>query len=234
MFALVTKILQTEEFQFNVKRRKGIYTFLNPVSYLDALENKELFEQFDGIFADGSILVAAIHALYGKKVKRYSFDMTSVAPKLFESADVNENSVYIVASQQEQVVRAVQVLRERYRKIRFVRLRNGYFKDKQEWEKEISRIVNVQPDYLIVGMGVVRQERFLLAARNAGFRGVGFTCGGFIHQTASNEIDYYPAWINRLNLRFLYRMYREPHTRMRYLKAGIVFPIKFLLERLKG
>jgi N-acetylglucosaminyldiphosphoundecaprenol N-acetyl-beta-D-mannosaminyltransferase len=83
-------------------------------------------------------------------------------------------------------------------------------------------------------MGVVRQERFLLAARNAGFRGVGFTCGGFIHQTARDEIDYYPAWINRWNLRFLYRMYREPHTRMRYLKAGIVFPIKFLLERLNG
>ena len=57
---LVNHILQTEKWTspelFETKNR--IYTFLNPVSYLIALENKSLFEQFDGIFADGSLLVS--------------------------------------------------------------------------------------------------------------------------------------------------------------------------------
>ena len=49
-----------------------------------------------------------------------------------------------------------------------------------------------------------------------------------------NEINYYPKWIDKYNLRFLYRMYKEPHTRMRYLKAGIIFPLRFVWERLTG
>ena len=52
---LVNHILQTEKWTspelFETKNR--IYTFLNPVSYLIALENKSLFEQIDGIFSDG-------------------------------------------------------------------------------------------------------------------------------------------------------------------------------------
>lgn len=55
---LVNHILQTEKWTspelFETKNR--IYTFLNPVSYLIALENKSLFEQFDGIFVSSQKL----------------------------------------------------------------------------------------------------------------------------------------------------------------------------------
>ena len=80
---LVTYILQTEKWTFPelFETKNRIYTFLNPVSYLIALENKSLFEQFDGIFADGSLLVSAIRLVYGKRVTRRSFDMTSLAPE---------------------------------------------------------------------------------------------------------------------------------------------------------
>ena len=48
--ALVFKIIDTELTSLSLCR---IYTFLNPVSYLIARKNKGLFNQFDGIFADG-------------------------------------------------------------------------------------------------------------------------------------------------------------------------------------
>ena len=56
---LVKKIIITDGNSFNdlLEDKGKVYTFLNPVSYLTALENKELFASFDGIFADGSILV---------------------------------------------------------------------------------------------------------------------------------------------------------------------------------
>ena len=57
------------------------------------------------------------------------------------------------------------------------------------------------------------QEQFLIKVKRIGYQGIGFTCGGFIHQTSKNEIDYYPAWIDKINLRFIYRMYKEKHTR---------------------
>ena len=211
-----------------------IYTFLNPVSYLTAMEHKEVFARFDGIFADGSILVAAIKTLYGKAVERRSFDMTSLAPELFSFAERQGKTVYIVASRQEQVERAIGIFKERWPGLKFADHRNGYFSSESEMDEEAAKIVAAAPDFLIVGMGMLAQERFLLRVRDAGFRGIGFTCGGFIHKTARNEIDYYPGWVDRMNLRFLYRMYREKHTRKRYMQAALLFPARFLYERLFG
>lgn len=234
--ALIDKIIETETLTFNeVFECKGrIYTFLNPVSYLDALERKDLFCQFDGIWADGSLLVAAINLLYGKKVIRRSFDMTSIAPKLLDYAEKHGKTIYIVASQEEEVKKAVGILLERNPQLIFVGYRNGYFSSDGDIQKEVQYIVNLNPDFLIVGMGAVKQEQFLQMIKEASFKGVGFTCGGFIHQTAKGEMDFYPDWVNRLNIRFIYRMIKEGHTRKRYIKAAILFPAKFIFERFWG
>lgn len=231
---LVQKIISIETSLLdNLFQKEGkIYTFLNPVSYLTALDNKELFGRFDGIFADGSILVAAIHLVYRKRVTRRSFDMTSLAPKLLAYAETNGKSVYIVASRQEQVEKAVGIFTERYPKLNIVGYRNGYFASEKEQDEEARHIVGVNPDFLIVGMGVLMQERFLLKVKDSGYKGIGFTCGGFIHQTAKDEIDYYPAWADKLNLRFVYRMLKEKHTRKRYMQAAFSFPVRFIFERI--
>lgn len=217
-----------------MKVQGKVYTFLNPVSYLTAMDHKEVFVRFDGIFADGSILVAAIRMLYGKSVERRSFDMTSLAPELFSFAEREGKTVYVVASEQRQVEKAVGVFRQRWPGMVFAGYRNGYFSSEAEQDEEAKRIVEAAPDFLIVGMGALAQERFLLKVKDAGFKGIGFTCGGFIHQTAQDEIDYYPAWADRMNMRFVYRMYKEKHTRKRYLQAALLFPARFICERIFG
>ena len=233
---LVSSICSTNQYRLEqIFETKGkVYTYLNPVSYLTALGNKELFGKMDGIFADGGLLVKAIKMLYGKQVTRRSFDMTSMAPELFEYAEERGKTIYIVASKQEQVEKAVEIFRERYPKVKFAGYRNGYFSSEEEMDNEAKHICEVNPDFLIVGMGALMQEKFLLKVKNAGLQGVGFTCGGFIHQTSKNEIDYYPAWVDKTNLRFVYRMWKEPHTRKRYLMAGLLFPARFIAERIFG
>ena len=236
MSILVSKIISTEFFSVDqIFENKGkVYTYLNPVSYLTALENKKLFSQMDGIFADGGLLVKAIKLVYGKQVTRRSFDMTSMAPELFAYAAEHGKTVYIVASKQEQVEEAVEIFRERYPKVKFAGYRNGYFASEEEMAQEARQVTELNPDFLIVGMGALMQEKFLLKVKHAGYQGIGFTCGGFIHQTSKNEIDYYPAWVDKTNLRFAYRMWKEPHTRKRYLMAGLLFPTKFIAERIFG
>ncbi len=236
MSILVSKIISTEFFSVDqIFENKGkVYTYLNPVSYLTALENKKLFSQMDGIFADGGLLVKAIKLVYGKQVTRRSFDMTSMAPELFAYAAEHGKTVYIVASKQEQVEEAVEIFRERYPKVKFAGYRNGYFASEEEMAQEARQVTELNPDFLIVGMGALMQEKFLLKVKHAGYQGIGFTCGGFIHQTSKNEIDYYPAWVDKTNLRFAYRMWKEPHTRKRYLMAGLLFPAKFIAERIFG
>lgn len=236
MSILVSKILSTESSSVNqIFENKGkVYTYLNPVSYLTAIDSKELFSQMDGIFADGGLLVKAIKLMYGKQVTRRSFDMTSMAPELFAYAAKYGKTIYIVASKQEQVEKAVEIFRERYPKVKFTGYRNGYFANEEEMNQEARHITKLNPDFLIVGMGALMQEKFLLKVKRAGYQGIGFTCGGFIHQTSKNEIDYYPAWVDKTNLRFVYRMWKEPHTRKRYLMAGLLFPARFIAERIFG
>ena len=217
-----------------MERRGCLYSFLNPVSYLAATNYTSLFQKIDGIFADGSLLVIAIRLLYGKTVARRSFDMTSTAPELFSYAEKNEKTICIVASEQEELEKAIEIFGERYPELKFVGCRNGYFSSEEEMDAEAKNICLQNPDYLIVGMGVMAQEKFLIKVKEAGYKGIGFTCGGFIHQTALNggKADYYPKIVNKMNIRFLYRMYKEPHTRKRYLKAALIFPLKFAWDRI--
>lgn len=77
---LVNKILSTEMFSVHqIFETKGkVYTYLNPVSYLTALDNKKLFGKMDGIFADGGLLVKAIKLVYGKQVTRRCVSVKAV------------------------------------------------------------------------------------------------------------------------------------------------------------
>lgn len=231
--ALVEKIVETEGLGdrgfLDVKGR--IYTFLNPVSYLQAMAHQELFSGFDGIFADGSLLVAAIRIVYGKRVTRRSCDMTSIGRQLLEISSQTGRSIYYVASKQDEVEESVAMFKQSFPNVQIIGFRNGYFANEKEMDVEAQHIVQLNPDYLVVGMGAVKQEEFLMRLKNAGYHGVGLTCGGFIHQTAHKDIDYYPKWADRFNVRFLYRMWKEPYTIRRYLKATFLFPCCFIWER---
>lgn len=234
--SLVHKIVSTNQISFFdlLEDKKRIYTFLNPVSYLEAIKHRELFDAFDGIFADGSILVAAIQCLYGKTVTRRSFDMTSLAPIVFKFAEEKGKSIYIIASKSGEINKAVKIFEQKWPLLKIVGFRNGYFSSEEEMDKVIEQIRELKPDFLIVGMGIVMQETFLVKVKKANVDCIGFTCGGFVHQTAYNEIQYYPKWIDWMNLRFLYRMYKEKHTRKRYVQAAFLFPVRFIYERFFG
>lgn len=233
--ALIQKIIATNPCITEMFEDKGkIYTFLNPVSYLDALDNRALFSNFDGIFVDGKFLVLAIKLFYWRTIKRRSFDMTSIAPELFRYSEVHGKSIYIVAGKQYEVERAVAIFGKHYPKLNFAGYRNGYFNGEQEIDAEIQKIVALNPDYVVCGMGIIRQENFLSRLKSAGFKGVAFTCGGFISQTSMAEITYYPRFFDLFNLRFLYRMFKEKHTRKRYFLAFFGFPFQFIKEKILG
>lgn len=161
--------------------------------------------------------------------------MVGYFPQLFEYVDSQKKTICVVGSTQEQMERAVEKFSVKYKNIVWSHCRNGFFADEYEMEDYAKIIAREQPDFLICGLGSILQERFLLMCKDAGYQGVGFSCGGFIRQIAEHDQEkYYPDWINRMNLRFLYRMYKEPHTRKRYAIAGLVFPARFVWERIFG
>ena len=196
----------------NKNNNKMITTFLNPFSYLLARSNKDQLSHFN-INIDGGLLVILLN-LFGFKYKRKSFDMTSLAPVVFNDAIKNNKSLYFIGSKPKVIDLAIKNIQDQFPKLNICGYRDGYIID-NEIVVVLDTINSLQADYVICGMGTPLQEQFLIDLKNSGWTGKGYTCGGFLHQTAAG-IRYYPNWVNTLGLRAFFRMYDEPKLIRRY------------------
>ena len=175
-------------------------------------------------FCDGMLMSTFMSRVTGRTIGRVSFDFTSIADVVLRSAEQQGKRVYFVGARQAELDLFISKIKGLYPQLSIAGYHNGYF-DAAQAEDIRYDICRSAADILIVGLGAGRQEQFEQDALRAGFRGVAFSCGGFIRQEALATRQYYPALINRLHLRAFYRMYREPHTIKRYL---IDYPSNFL------
>ncbi|MDE6266901.1 MAG: WecB/TagA/CpsF family glycosyltransferase [Muribaculaceae bacterium] len=211
-----------------------IYTCVNPYSYHLVRNNPELYRQMDGLFVDGFTMCLWIKLLWNRKIPRLSFDMSGMAVDLFNLLNDNtsEKSIYFLGTKQEILEQTVSQIRNSYPGINVKGYRNGYFNSAEERADAIQKIVDLNPHYTIIGLGSPMQEQFALDLRKAGYKGIAFTCGGFLHQTSS-RINYYPKWINKLNLRAFYRLYKEKGMAARLWQVLVCFPAYFIYDSLK-
>lgn len=218
--------LSPDEFNINQLIGKNV-SFLNPYSYyLMKTKYIDILSGIDCWFIDGELGRKLTNLLYARKIKRYSFDFTSIAHDVFEYACQNNKKVFVIGSTQVNIDKFTKKIQASYPNISIC-AKSGYFSSIKERESTISDIFNYQPDIVVVGMGAGLQEMFLIDLRKTGWSGIGFTCGGFIHQTASStDIKYYPDFIDRFNLRWVYRMYDEPILIKRYF---LFYPLSIFL-----
>ena len=115
--------------------------------------------------------------------------------------------------------RAAQVLRERHPGLRMETL-HGYFDartDSSENRRVLAQIAEYRPDILMVGMGMPRQERWILDNLDDLRAAVILPCGACMDYVAG-VVPTPPRWAGRIGLEWLFRLAREP-TRLakRYL-----------------
>lgn len=199
---------------------RGLVTFVNPYSYSRIRNHEHLLPSFEKVGIDGMSLVWLIRFFLGYDVRRVSFDMTSLAPLVFRKAADEGKSVFLIGGNGREIEVARSRLLEAFPDLRVVAARSGYFDGEGDTEAAIHNIVALNPDVLVAGMGTPLQEKFLVDLWQAGWRGAGYTCGGFFHQVAK-KLRYYPAWVDRLQLRWAYRIWDEPQLMRRY---GIDYP----------
>jgi N-acetylglucosaminyldiphosphoundecaprenol N-acetyl-beta-D-mannosaminyltransferase len=211
-------------------KKRGLITFINPYSYLFFRKNLNLFSEFDEILIDGIALVKLVR-LIGVKTRRLSFDMTSLAPIVFKTAIEKHESIYFVGSTEKALVNFIGIIKTNYSELNIIGFRNGFFKDENERALFLDSIIDKNPDILVVGMGTPLQEMFLVDLKKKGWKGVGYTCGGFIHQTISKP-NYYPKFYDKYNLRWCYRILDEPELIKRYFflypKSLFLFFLDFI------
>lgn len=211
--------------------RNGYFTFLNFYSYYIYRKSPEEYCFFSNIYCDG-ILLQKFLKLANVNTVRQSFDMTSVAPIIFNHVKKNEKKLLVVGSEEKNVQIFVEKIKSAYC-IERMEYRNGYFKNDKERDFFLQKILKINPDFIIVGMGTPAQDRFLFELHELGWEGGAYTCGGFIHQVASGKLNYYPEIFNKLNLRWLYRMYDEPKLIKRYFGYYPLSAMLFLWDLLR-
>ncbi|HLV18009.1 MAG TPA: WecB/TagA/CpsF family glycosyltransferase [Pseudomonas sp.] len=175
-------------------------------------------------FCDGMLMSNFVSRLTGQSISRVSFDFTSIAPVVFRHAELHRKRVFFLGATPRELGDFLRKLKARYPQLVVAGREHGYFR-RDETPRVVQTVLDSRCHILIVGLGAGRQEDFIRQVRRQGFRGVAFSCGAFIRQEAMARDVYYPPLINQLNLRAFYRMYREPHTILRYL---LLYPTNFL------
>ena len=207
----------------------AIYTCVNPFSYHIVRKEREMYNKMDGLYVDGMLMCKLIGLMWNRKIPRLSFDMSGMAVDLFDRLNRNDETIYFVGSKQEVLEATIGQITKTYPNIKIAGYRNGYFLLPEDRDKEIRNIVALNPDFVIVGMGSPIQERFCIDLKEAGYKGIAFTCGGFLHQTAAG-INYYPEWVNKYNLRAFYRLFHEKGLWGRLYNVLLEFPILFVWD----
>ena len=190
------------------KHQPCIVSFINPYAFhlrfVDQAYANALWH-FDLILPDGIGVVKALRWLNRIDVERQSFDATSLFHPVLNHLNLSKKSLCIVGGDPGTAACAAEKMRLAYPNVEYLGTLDGFrdFDEIVDWVKDRS------PDVVLVGMGSPVQESILLRLKLDGFSGVGFTCGGFLDQFVLDS-QYYPAFIDRFELRWLYRLMNEP------------------------
>jgi UDP-N-acetyl-D-mannosaminuronic acid transferase (WecB/TagA/CpsF family) len=90
---------------------------------------------------------------------------------------------------------------------------SGYGIELKQYIVEVSKFA---PDTIVISLGYELQESLGSAIKRSGFRGKIICSGAFLSQESrADKTTYYPKWIVKLNLRWLFRLFIEKTARKR-------------------
>lgn len=182
-------------------------------------EVKRLFERADLISADGMSVVFASRLGPGRGLPERvaTTDAFHDAARLAQEQGM---SFYFFGATEEVNARAVERAREIHPGLKFVGRRNGYFRPEEEGEI-VDEINAAAPDVLWVGLGVPRQQHFVLKNLDRLTSvGVAKSCGGLFDFLAGRTRRA-PRWMQRAGLEWVFRAWEEPgRLAARYLTTN--------------
>ncbi len=190
------------------KTKPQLVSFINPGAWALSARRPEylgLLNEMTMVLADGEGVARAARWLAGEDCQRLSFDMSSLAGPFFEAVQKAKATIMFIGGKPGVDEEFISKLHGNMPELKIIGSQHGF----GEIPDKVVAVMKKNPDVVIVGMGSPRQEAFLVTLRDAGYEGVAMTCGGFLDQYLLSD-PYYPKWIDKYNLRWLYRLYMEP------------------------
>lgn len=154
----------------------------------------------------------------------YRASYTLLMPKLLEMCDHHQLSVFLLGTTSDNIQSALKNLHQQYPNLT-VAGHHGYFDldDPQQNEAIIQQINQLQPQILIVGMGMPQQEGWIRQHRDR-LQVNAILLGGAVIDRLAGVVPSCPLLIANSGLEWLFRLFREPkRLAPRYLIGNPAF-----------
>ena len=156
-------------------------------------------------------------------------------PELFRLSEEKGYRNYFYGSTQETLDALKKKLSERYPKMNIVGMYSPPFRPMTEEEdrKAVERINAAKPDFIWVGLGAPKQERWM-AEHDGRVCGVmlGVGAGFDFH---AGTVKRAPKWVQEICMEWLYRIGQDPKRLLvRYLDTNFSFVFDLIKEGMRG
>jgi len=199
---------------------------------LSALEKepelKETFLNADLVLADSIGVVWASRFLgFGEIARIAGIDLMLNFCRL---ADSRGYSIYLLGSRPFVLRKAAGNLEKKFPGLRIVGMHHGYFVEGEE-SGILEGVRNHKPDFLFVGIGTPRGEKWIYKNLKKLNVPVCMAIGGSL-DVISGGIKRAPGWLRQKGLEWIYRLLQEPWRFFR-LPALLCFVWKTMEEKLR-
>jgi N-acetylglucosaminyldiphosphoundecaprenol N-acetyl-beta-D-mannosaminyltransferase len=170
---------------------------------------REFFSKAKWIHADGMGVVLLGRATGAKVGRSERVTYVDWLPLLLERVVDRRWRIFYLGSRPGVAEKGTAILRERFPGLR-MSSDHGYFDPAGEQNESVLRAIQkFSPDILLVGMGMPRQEHWIIDNLDRLGPMVVLPCGASIDYV-SGEIPTPPRWAGRWGLEWLYRLLAEP------------------------
>ena len=231
MRELFDKLYSNDEDSFykilnkNLKNDKKMFVVTaNPETFMISEKNEDvrkmLLDKETVMVPDGiGVLKAGKKIGYNIEERITGID---IANELLKFGNEQKKSIYLFGSKQEVIDSMKIVIKEQYPNLKLVGTSNGYVTDK---DKVFDEIVKLEPDIVLVALGIPLQEMLIYKHLNRFKKGIFVGVGGSF-DVISGMKKRAPKIFIKLNLEWLYRIMKEPKRFKRFYNSNV----KFILE----
>ena len=209
----------------NLKNNKKTFVVTaNPETFMISEKNEDvrkmLLDKETVMVPDGiGVLKAGKKIGYNIEERITGID---IANELLKFGNEQKKSIYLFGSKQEVIDSMKKVIKEQYPNLKQVGTSNGYVTDK---DKVFDEIVKLEPDIVLVALGIPLQEMLIYKHLNRFKKGIFVGIGGSF-DVMSGMKKRAPKIFIKLNLEWLYRIMKEPKRFKRFYNSNV----KFILE----
>ena len=231
MRKLFDKLYNKEEDSFyeilekNLKNNKRMFIVTsNPETFMisenDNKMQELLLDKNTILVPDGIGIVKAARMInYDVKERITGID---IANKLIELGNSLNKKIYFFGAKPEVIESLNNLISEKYPNLKIVGSKDGYVKDK---DKVFDEIAELEPDIILVAMGIPLQEKLIYKHLNKFKKGIFVGVGGSF-DVISGHKKRAPKIFIKLNLEWLYRILKEPSRIKRFYDSNVKFLFK--------